>query len=340
MIIKKIIAKKRQRSKKKKQLELFLLYIMKLSIIMISSQQCFEIYRFNRTYYHCYKCIEHLDNLTSECYSCPNEFLFKKLHIESDENTLNELIKHNKSIARYGDGEYIIIFGRSISFQRHTKELADRLLEILNSHERNLLVGIYYPYKMKELQLYKNFERRYWGRYANRHKFNMFKIIKQDKKFYSAGITKFYLKFKDKSIPRKLLSKFRQLWEGRDIILVEGEISRQGVGNDLFNNTKSIKRIICPERNSFDVYNKILNSVLKLDKKNLILISLGPTATVLAYDLSKKGYQAIDIGHTDLEYELLLRNETKWIFKNEKKDDIFGEEMVKYNNQIIEKVLS
>ena len=77
-----------------------------------------------------------------------------------------------------------------------------------------------------------------------------------------------------------------------------------------------------------------------MDKKNLILISLGPTATVLAYDLSKLGYQAIDIGHTDLEYELLLRNETKWIFKNEKKPDIIGEEMVKYNNQIIEKILN
>ena len=28
-----------------------------------------------------------------------------------------------------------------------------------------------------------------------------------------------------------------------------------------------------------------------------MLLALGPTATVLAYDLSKLGYQAIDIGH-------------------------------------------
>ena len=36
---------------------------------------------------------------------------------------------------------------------------------------------------------------------------------------------------------------------------------------------------------------------------------MGPTATVLAYDLSRAGYQAIDIGHLDLEYEWFLRGE-------------------------------
>ena len=35
----------------------------------------------------------------------------------------------------------------------------------------------------------------------------------------------------------------------------------------------------------------------------MILLALGPTATILAYDLALKGYQAIDIGHVDIEYE-------------------------------------
>ena len=35
----------------------------------------------------------------------------------------------------------------------------------------------------------------------------------------------------------------------------------------------------------------------------MFLIALGPTATILAYDLYKLGYQALDIGHVDLEYE-------------------------------------
>lgn len=35
----------------------------------------------------------------------------------------------------------------------------------------------------------------------------------------------------------------------------------------------------------------------------MFLLALGPTATVLAYDLCKIGFQAIDIGHLDIEYE-------------------------------------
>jgi len=38
-------------------------------------------------------------------------------------------------------------------------------------------------------------------------------------------------------------------------------------------------------------------------------MALGPTATVLAYDLCKAGYRALDIGHLDICYELFLRNE-------------------------------
>ena len=90
------------------------------------------------------------------------------------------------------------------------------------------------------------------------------------------------------------------------------------MGNDLFNNTKSIKRILCPAVNAFNVYQKIINQVKKIDKSNLILLALGPTSTVLAYDLDKLGYRAIDVGHIDIEYEWFLRNATKKIQINNK----------------------
>ena len=43
------------------------------------------------------------------------------------------------------------------------------------------------------------------------------------------------------------------------------------------------------------------------------MISLGPTATVLSYELCKLGFQSIDIGHLDQQYELYLRNVTEVI---------------------------
>lgn len=38
---------------------------------------------------------------------------------------------------------------------------------------------------------------------------------------------------------------------------------------------------------------------------------MGHTATVMAYDLTLLGYQAIDIGHVDIEYEWYLMRATE-----------------------------
>ena len=77
------------------------------------------------------------------------------------------------------------------------------------------------------------------------------------------------------------------------------------------------------------------------NKDSLILIALGPTATLLSYNLAKEGYQALDIGHFDIEYEWFLRGASKKEkienkYTNEVEggnsiDDIHNE---RYNNQI------
>lgn len=188
----------------------------------------------------------------------------------------------------------------------------------------------------------------YWNNWLNINRFDFLKLVNKKKKYYSLDISRFYFKYKDKSKIPKYISNLKKLWNNRDIIFVEGEHSRCGYKNDLFDNAKSLKRIICPSFNAFEIYDKILSSVLKIDKDKLILIALGPTASVLAYDLSKNGYQAIDIGHADVEYEWYLRKFTleKKIIINHKfivglnniKDvENFTDE--KYNNQIIDKIL-
>ena len=92
------------------------------------------------------------------------------------------------------------------------------------------------------------------------------------------------------------------------MLIVEGEYSRIGMGNDLMTCARSISRILCPFKNAWDKYEDILSTVLeKADRKALICISLGPCATILAYDLAKAGYQALDIGQIDNEYDWYVR---------------------------------
>lgn len=66
---------------------------------------------------------------------------------------------------------------------------------------------------------------------------------------------------------------------------------------ELFDNINSFTTIDIPSRNAFSEYNRILNDCKKYDHNVLFFISAGPTATVLAYDLTKLGYQALDLGH-------------------------------------------
>jgi hypothetical protein len=42
----------------------------------------------------------------------------------------------------------------------------------------------------------------------------------------------------------------------------------------------------------------------------IVLMALGPIATIMAYDLAKLGILAIDIGHLDIEYEWFLMGAT------------------------------
>lgn len=54
-----------------------------------------------------------------------------------------------------------------------------------------------------------------------------------------------------------------------------------------------------------------MKAACTVNKAKLVLIALGHTATVLAYDLAEVGYQAIDIGHIDIEYEWFLMRAPK-----------------------------
>lgn len=242
--------------------------------------------------------------------SCPREIIFNGLNIFSSQETLDEIIRNNRSISRFGDGEFNLIFGQEIGFQEVNKILIKKLKEVLKSNEKGLLIGIFLPYNDYYLKPYINITKAYLINWIESRKLDLFGLIDINRKYYSSFITRFYIDSQDKSKVPDYIKKLKQIWEKKNILIIEGEKSRLGIGNDLFNNSKSIKRILCPAENAFNVYDKIIDQAKKIDKSNLILLALGPTSTVLSYDLYKLGYHVIDIGHIDIEYEWFLRNAT------------------------------
>jgi len=226
----------------------------------------------------------------------------------SIDETINKIINDNLSLIRFGDGEMSLIDNQNLSFQKTNPELVEKLKKVIQNDNLNLLICI--PGIWKKINNFSGtafwFALHHLFRYGEKWK----SLLNLDKIYGDAFITRPYLTFKDKSKSNQIFYKLFSIWENKDIVLIEGEKSRNGVGNDMFSKVKSIQRILCPSENAFDKYYLILKESLKIDKNKLILISLGPTAKVLAYDLFLNGYRVIDIGHIDMEYEMFIRKET------------------------------
>lgn len=234
-----------------------------------------------------------------------------KPKIKSKFETLQILIDSEYSICRFGDGEFKLIFGKDIGFQKYTKALSERLQKILISSDPNILIGI--PDKFGELKKF-NFETAsYWHKFLTKNRDKICKLIDLEKQYFCAEVSRPYIEERDKSLCKEFFNDLKKIWQNKTIILVEGKYSRLGYNNDLFNNAKSINRIICPAQNAFGIYDEILNNCRQYSKNYLFIIALGPTATILAYDLAKEGFRALDMGHIDIEYEWFLRGANKKI---------------------------
>lgn len=226
----------------------------------------------------------------------------KSLKIMSMEESIRYIIKTKCSIARYGDGEFLIMGGYSNGFQKQDERLAERLRQILNEPLPNLLVCI--PSFIKDVRPFiQNSQLTGLGFNQVYLKSCVIPYVRTTNVYGEALITRFYMVWKNKSHVTKHVELLKKLWDGMDLLIVEGEGSRLGVGNDLFEKAKTINRILCPQENAFDKYDEILNEIKKHSCSRLVILALGMTATVLAYDLAKDGIQALDMGHVDVEYE-------------------------------------
>jgi len=243
-------------------------------------------------------------------FTAKSENVLGRFNIASPEETIDELIRTGKSITRFGDGEFDMIYGVGMNYQKYNPDLAKRLEEIVQTTDPGILVGLPNVFNPEYAKLYTGFATEFWPKWVNDYKFKILRLVHRNRKYYSTQITRFYLDYADKSKVGDYVKKLKMLWDNQDVIIIEGEQSRLGVGNDLFDNMKSIQRLICPSENAYEIYDKILSEALKLPKDKLILLALGPTATVLSYDMYKAGYHVIDIGHVDIEYEWFLRKAT------------------------------
>lgn len=268
-------------------------------------------------------------------------FYYKINKINVNILSIDETIKlaKDKSVVRFGDGEIALINGIDIVYQTHNVDLSKKLMAILNQKEPNILVCL--PDIFGNMDPY-NFKDRYFHiKFLFYYRKFFFQNV-DGNKYGNTFMSRPYIIFKNKKNSIDWFSKLMEVWDDKEIVIVEGSKSKTGVGNTLFKNAKLVERVLCPSKNAFDKYNEITNELLKMERNKLYLFALGPTAKIIIYELTKHGYHAIDIGHLDSEYEWSIRGAKSKIriegkHTAEFKDDYIeqGIEDEEYNRQIV-----
>ena len=237
--------------------------------------------------------------------SAPYEWGIKKSpDIISSVNLLEYICENKASLCRFGDGEFEIMLNRDRAwFQKKTDSLMRRLQEIVRTDSEKICIAIAQDFnnleKYKEesadiIRIYMEGDTRQ----------DIMTLLSDHVKYYDAYVSRPYILYRNRVNADRIFPLFKKIWDGRNVLMVEGSNGRTGINNDLFASASSVKRIVCPDVEAWGKYNEILNSVENYTNKNdLVCISLGPTATVLAYDLANKGIQALDIGQLDNEYD-------------------------------------
>lgn len=265
--------------------------------------------------------------------------------VKSIIETVDEIIKNRKSVIRFGDGEIIIIRGKNIGFQKSDEKLRNSLIEIASSKSDNLLLCI--PDVFNSLLAYTPPAKLFWESHLLSHRNVWLKYFSINNIYGNAFISRPYMDYKDKVSSKIYFDKIKSIWFERDVILIEGRYTKNGINNDLLNGAKSVNRIICPEKNAFSCVDEVVNEAIKKNNNNLFLVSLGPAAKSIVFELQKKDYWAIDIGHLDVEYEwYMAKTPTKIAIKGKQVNEVgvyintTDNYLLKFNSQIIYTVKS
>lgn len=218
--------------------------------------------------------------------------------------TLEKIEKEHISVSRFGDGEFNLVLGKDMPFQYADSELVSHLKRVLYDQDANANCLISIPYSYHSVAHLKFRSKIFWIKYFAEFRRDISPFLNKKYHYGDSQISRIYINRQNKADSLKYFEIWKRIFRGKRILIVEGSKSKFGVRNDLLQQASNISRVICPSEQTFAVYDELLRYLSSLSEFDLILLALGPTASILAYDLSKvTSIQVIDSGNMDLEYE-------------------------------------
>lgn len=221
---------------------------------------------------------------------------FSSAHQLGFEDTLHRLIDGTTSLARFGDGEFLSMLrpGYDLYFQPTTPQLSAELRNVWtmqNLDATSLLLG--FPDLSKGP---------YWSDVWTNAWPDLRTITRPDITYGNTHVTRprFFRRLGQRGV-----DLWRQVWADRSVCVVTGTGSRFELIADLFDSAATISRENAPPTDAYAHVDAIEQRLLHTSA-DIILLSLGPTATILAARLSRRGRTAIDIGHITSSYRTVF----------------------------------
>lgn len=203
--------------------------------------------------------------------------------------TLKLLAEPDISLARFGDSEIKMLSeGFSIGFQRFSIELQNALRDVLSEPRENLSIG--FPPVFKNEQ---------WANMWLRLFEDTREAFKQFRSFSNTAVSRPPC-FNE--LGESAVNGWKNVWDGKKVLVVTGQGGRFDLKSPLLSNAAEISEVYGPAINAFEDLSSIEKRIFEASRPDLILLSLGPAATVLAHRLSQEGLKALDVGHLTASY--------------------------------------
>lgn len=193
--------------------------------------------------------------------------------------TIKKVLK-GFNLARFGDGEIKMSEGEGYSRQSGSEQLAAHLTEVLVRPHPMCAVGI--PTMDPSGPKFPNWDR---------HRGRILRNISQDVRYYSAFVTR------PDSAPwietRAYAERMQRIWKGkRAVVLCEhrGSMMRavqMAAGEAI--------HVECPTHGAYDVIDALQDRIVKA-RPDVVVLSAGPSATILANRFARHGVHAVDLG--------------------------------------------
>ncbi|WP_104721365.1 GT-D fold domain-containing glycosyltransferase [Helicobacter mesocricetorum] len=234
-----------------------------------------------------------------------NDFdAIKPPNIKNSFETLEILLQTQKSFIRFGDGEYILMNGGSIGFQKYDANLARALETIITSEDENLLIGLGYNY----FRMPPDNARSPWFKYTWVMK--NYPIIKKylipNKEYGATELSQIYAGYKDYDF-KAHYAGLKKLFADKKILLVCGDKVLANVQYNLFEEAQEIATIYGATKHAYESIGVLKEEILKFPKDWVLVFALGPAGKVLGYEMFKLGYRVLDIGHSIKDYDAYKR---------------------------------